>query len=98
MKNMFKYIILVLVLIVVIVVPLIFISNGTFGGTDDQAKNMINQINPNYKPWFSYIWQPPSGEIATLLFCIQTGIGSLIIGYIIGFLHGKKKTLQENKK
>ena len=36
-------------------------TKDTFGGADDQAGEAIEETG--YEPWFSSIWEPPSGEI-----------------------------------
>lgn len=70
--------------------PLLLKSNTNFTGTDDKAKNAIIQIAPNYKPWIKNIWQPPGKEMESFLFAVQAGVGSFIMGYILGFGRGKK--------
>jgi cobalt/nickel transport protein len=55
-----------------------------FGGSDDQAKNLIGEINPEYQPWFESLIEPASGEIASMLFALQAAIGAGFIGYYIG--------------
>lgn len=57
-----------------------------WSGADSQAEDVISQITGGtYVPWFSSIYQPPSGEIESLLFALQAAIGSLIIGYFLGY-------------
>jgi cobalt/nickel transport protein len=58
-------------------------------GTDEQAKKVIGEINPNYKPWFSPVWEP-SGEIESFLFSLQAAIGALLMGYFLGYYRGAK--------
>lgn len=83
-------IILILLVVIIAVVPLIFQNGAEFLGTDDRAKDVISDINTDYKPWFSPIWQPPSGEVATLLFSLQAAIGAGVIGYYFGRKSKKK--------
>ncbi|HBE78410.1 MAG TPA: energy-coupling factor ABC transporter substrate-binding protein [Firmicutes bacterium] len=90
-----KNILLIILVIAIAVIPLIFQSKAEFAGADDQAKDAISQIDKGYKPWFHSIWTPPSAEIESLLFALQAGIGSLVIGYYIGFARGRKKTEEE---
>lgn len=91
-KKMLVINITLLVLVIAIaVIPLVFKSKAEFSGSDDQAEKAITEINKDYKPWFSPIWEPPSGEIESLLFALQAGIGSLVIGYYIGYVRGRKK-------
>ena len=42
-------------------------------------------------PWFESFWEPPSGEIESLLFAVQAAIGAIIIGYAVGYWKGQKK-------
>lgn len=57
---------------------------GEFGGADDKIEDTIKEINGEYEPWFSSFWQPPSGEIESLLFALQAAIGAGFLGYYIG--------------
>jgi cobalt/nickel transport protein len=79
-KNIF----LILILIVLIVSPLFIAKNAEFAGTDAEAAAVINQINPDYNPWFKPLWKPQSTEIESLLFALQAALGAGIIGYCLG--------------
>ncbi len=59
-----------------------------WAGADDQAEEAISDINPHYEPWFSPVWEPPSGEIETFLFSLQAAMGALLIGYFLGYYRG----------
>ena len=101
-----KYYIVILAIVAVIaILPLAMYSGlgeeeGYFGGADDAAGTAVEETG--YEPWFSSIWEPPSGEIASLLFAIQAAIGAIIIGYILGYFHGqaneRKKIEKEGEK
>lgn len=82
---------LILIIVVIILVPLIFMGGSEFGGADDQAEDVIGEIDPDYEPWFESLWEPPSGEIESLLFSLQVAIGAGAMGYIFGMMKGKKK-------
>ncbi len=60
------------------------LPGAEWGGADGEAEEAIKEINPEYESWFSPIWEPPSGEIESLLFSLQAAIGGLIIGYVLG--------------
>jgi cobalt/nickel transport protein len=91
-KGIFKVNIILLIIVVAItLVPFVLQRQGEFLGTDDKAEKTITEIKPGYKPWFESIWTPPSGEIESLLFAVQAGIGCFIIGYYIGYVRGRKK-------
>ena len=97
-KNIFKKNIILVVLVVIIaVVPLLFLKNAEFTGSDDQAEKQISIIDANYKPWVSSVWKPPSGEIESLLFSVQAAIGSGFVCYFFGYAKGKSKTTEGKK-
>ncbi|WP_425446737.1 energy-coupling factor ABC transporter substrate-binding protein [Dethiothermospora halolimnae] len=92
MKTSTKNLILLGLVIIIILIPLIFMGNSEFGGADGEAEGVITEISPDYEPWFSSIWEPPSGEIESLLFALQAAIGAGIIAYFFGYMKGKRKS------
>lgn len=94
MKNF----ILLLIVVMLGVFPLLIHQNAEFGGADGQAEEEISKIAPEYKPWFQALWEPPSGEIESLLFALQAAIGAGFIGYFIGLMRGKNKQAGEKDK
>ena len=87
-------IILAVICAIIFIAPLIIYQghgedDGYFGGADDAAGEAIEQSG--FKPWFSSIWEPPSGEIESLLFALQAAIGAIIIGYFFGYWRGQGK-------
>lgn len=91
MKTSKMNLILLLIVIAIILVPLIFKGDGEYGGADGEAKDLTLEINPNYEPWAEPLWEPPSGEIESLLFSVQVAIGGIAIGYVLGYLKGRSK-------
>lgn len=84
-KRMIKQnMILLLLVIIISIVPLIIVGDAEFGGADGEAEELIIEIQGDYEPWFSSIYEPPSGEIESLLFALQAAIGAGFIGYYIG--------------
>ena len=69
-----------------------------FGGADDQAKNLIGEINPEYQPWFESLIEPASGEIASMLFALQAAIGAGFIGYYLGCARTREKLRREQRR
>lgn len=86
-----KNIILLLLVVIIAITPLIINKNAEYGGADGEAEVLIQEINPDYEPWFNSIWEPPSGEIESLLFALQAAIGSGFIFFFVGYSIGKKK-------
>ncbi len=92
----YENIILILLVIAILIAPMVMYhglgeDDGKFGGADDQGADAIGELDHNYKPWFSSIWEPPSGEIESLLFAVQAAIGAIIIGYAFGYWRGQSK-------
>lgn len=67
-----------------------------FTGTDGQAKDIIQEVAPEYRPWFASIFEPPSVEIESLLFALQAALGAGIIGYYLGYCRGRAKTADDS--
>ncbi len=84
MKLWAKNTLLSALLVLIIAVPLMFMGGHEFGGSDGQASETVSEIDPGYEPWFESIWEPPSGEIESLLFCVQAAIGAGIVGFALG--------------
>lgn len=68
------------------ILPLVIHHGGDaeFTGADGQAEAAITEIQPDYKPWASPLWEPPSGEIESLLFALQAAIGAGLVGFYFG--------------
>lgn len=86
-----KNFLLLLAVIALAILPMIVVKDAEFGGADGEAEEAITEIATDYEPWFHAVWEPPSGEIESLLFVLQGVIGALIIGYFIGYTRGKHK-------
>jgi len=94
MSTRNRNIILLILVAIIAIAPMVMYSGlgedqGYFGGSDDAASEAIEGIG--YEPWFSSFWEPPSGEIESLLFALQAAIGAIIIGYFIGYWRGISK-------
>ena len=66
-----------------------------FAGADDQAKELIGTIAPDYRQWFEPLLEPASSEIASLLFALQAALGAGFIGYYLGVSVGREKSRRE---
>lgn len=69
--------------------PLIIVREGEFSGADGQAEVTIQEVQPDYQPWFKPVIEPASGEIESLLFASQAALGAGVIGYVIGLYRGR---------
>ena len=95
---------LILVVILMAFVPLFALKGAAFGGSDDAGSVMVEEIAGSYEPWFTPILETMidgelPGEVESLFFCLQTGIGVGIIAFIMGRFVERKKwsdlTVQE---
>ena len=95
--------ILIIVSLLLIVVPFIALKGAEFGGSDDAGSQMVNEVTgKEYTPWFTpilvnFIGGEIPGEIESLIFCVQTGIGVGIISYCFGYLAARKKYMKQEE-
>lgn len=81
---------LLLAIIVILIGVFVYVGDSEFGGSDGHAEEYITQADPDYKVWFSNIWEPPGPEIESLLFALQAALGAGGVCYVIGYYKGKK--------
>ncbi|MEU0133101.1 energy-coupling factor ABC transporter substrate-binding protein [Streptomyces sp. NPDC006296] len=62
-----------------------------FTGADAQAETAITEIDPGYEPWFSPLYEPPSGEIESALFALQAALGAGVLAYYFGLRRGRRQ-------
>lgn len=95
-KNKIIVTVLIIAAILIAFVPLFALKGAEFGGSDDAGSVMIEEITGGYEPWFTPVLESMidgelPGEIESLFFCLQTGIGVGIIAFIMGRLVERKK-------
>ncbi len=76
--------------IILAAAPVFLLRGAEFNGADAQAEEAIAELQPDYQAWFEPIFEPPSGEVETLLFTAQAAIGAGIIGYTMGWYRAKR--------
>lgn len=94
-KNKKVTIALLIAAALIIFVPLFALKGAEFGGSDDAGSVMAEEITGKYEPWFTPVLEQAlngeiPGEIESLLFCVQTGIGVGIIAFCLGRLVERK--------
>ncbi|MWA15360.1 energy-coupling factor ABC transporter substrate-binding protein [Streptomyces sp. BA2] len=62
-----------------------------FTGADAQAETAITEIKPDYEPWFSPLYEPPSGEVESALFALQAALGAGVLAYYFGLRKGRRQ-------
>lgn len=83
--------------------PLFLLRGAEFGGSDDAGSQMVAEVTgTEYEPWFTPILETAlggelPGEIESLMFCIQTGIGVGVIAFVLGRWVERKKWTDKTK-
>lgn len=96
-QNKKMVLLLLTIALIIAIVPLFALKGAEFGGSDDAGSQMITEIRgEEYEPWFTPIMEilihgELPGEVESLLFCIQTGIGVGIIAFFMGRFVERKK-------
>lgn len=91
MKKININLVLLLLVVILIVSPFLLNRDAAYEGSDGEAEAAISELNPDYEPWFTPVYEPKSGEIESLLFTLQGCIGTGIIAYVIGVQRGRRK-------
>jgi len=97
MKKSTKVILLITAAVFVALAPLFILKGAGFEGSDDAGSDMVVKVSGGkYTPWFEPVLETLiggelPGEMESLFFCIQTGIGVGIIAYFFGYLAARKK-------
>lgn len=100
-KNTKLVIGLLILVAVIALIPLFLRKDAEFGGSDDAGSVMIEEIQGEYEPWFtpileSFLGGELPGEVESLIFCLQTGIGVGVIAFIMGRFVERKKWQKKN--
>lgn len=96
-KNKKLVIVLLLIAVLLVIVPVIALPGAEFGGSDDAGSEMVEEVTGQpYEPWYTpvleqFLGGELPGELESLLFCVQTGIGVGIIAFFMGRLVERKK-------
>lgn len=94
-------IILLIIAVLLIIVPFFANKDASFGGSDDAGSAVAEEVKGGeYTPWFTPVLEnilgrELPGEVESLLFCVQTGIGTGIIAFCMGRLVERKKWMTE---
>lgn len=98
-KNTKTVILLLSLAVFIAAVPLFARKGAEFGGSDDAGSVMIEEIQGEYTPWFTPVLENAlggeiPGEVESLIFCVQTGIGVGIIAFFMGRFVERKKWMK----
>jgi ABC-type cobalt transport system, periplasmic component len=95
---------LLIIAALIAVIPLFTLKGAEFGGSDDAGSEVVSEIKgTKYEPWFkpvmeTWIGGELPGEVESLLFCVQTGIGVGVIAFFMGRFVERHKIEKEKNK
>ena len=96
-KNTKTVIVLLVIAVLIAAIPLFALKDAEFGGSDDAGSVKVAEITgEEYEPWFTPVFEQMlggevPGELESLLFCVQTGIGVGVIAFFLGRFVERKK-------
>ncbi|KIR02282.1 Substrate-specific component CbiM of cobalt ECF transporter [Lachnospiraceae bacterium TWA4] len=90
---------LLIICAVIAIIPVVSLGKSAeFGGSDDAGSEMITELTgEEYEPWFTPLIEGAfaegelPGEIESLLFCLQAGLGAGGFFFVIGRLMERSK-------
>lgn len=104
-KNRMIVLFCILAALLVALVPMLMLPGAEFGGSDDAGSDVVAEVDEDYEPWFAPVLETMiggelPGEIESLFFCIQTGIGVGVLFFFLGRFYERKKwmTSREEEK
>ena len=103
-KTKKTVLVLLAAVILIALVPLFALKGAEFGGSDDAGSVVVSEVTgTEYVPWFTPVMERAiggelPGEIESLLFCLQTGIGVGIFAFFMGRFVERSKHEQEERR
>lgn len=91
---------LIVAVLLIAFIPLFALKDAEFGGSDDAGSTVVEEVDSSYQPWAEPVLErliggELPGEVESMLFCVQTGIGVGILAFFMGRFAERKKW--ENK-
>ena len=83
--------------LVLVISPVIALRGAEFGGSDYAGSEKVSEITgEEYEPWATPLFEQMlggeiPGELESLLFCVQTGVGVGVIAFFLGRFVERKK-------
>ena len=99
-KNATTVIVLMILAVLIAAVPLFLLRDAEFGGSDDAGSVMVEEIQGEYTPWATPVLENAlggelPGEVESLIFCVQTGIGVGVIAFFMGRFVERRKWMKK---
>lgn len=92
----------VIAVLLIALIPLFLLKDAEFGGSDDAGSAVVEEVDSSYQPWAvplaeRLLGRELPGEIETLFFCLQTGIGVGIMAFIMGRFVERRKWMKKEE-
>jgi cobalt/nickel transport protein len=88
-KHLVTVAIVLTVVAIFVVALMLGAGHGDQGGTDAAAGAAIE--SSGYRPWFELPFRIPGGEVESGLFAMQAALGGIVLGFVVGKLHERRK-------
>ena len=94
---------LIIAIFLIAFVPMFVLKDAEFGASDDAGSTVVEEVDSSYEPWATPIFEQIlggelPGEVESMLFCVQTGIGVGVIAFIMGRFVERKKWMKDEEK
>jgi cobalt/nickel transport protein len=87
MKVWQRNVLLLVVALLLVGLPLLFSQGARWAGADDRSTAAIQELQPEYQPWFSSVFEPVGYE--RWMFGLQALIGSGVLSTAMGYFVGR---------
>ncbi len=90
----------IIAVFLIALIPLFVLKDAEFGGSDDAGSVVVEEVNSSYESWATPVLEKLiggelPGEVESLFFCLQTGLGVGVIAFIMGRFVERKKWMKE---
>src|SRR4051812_27516985 len=87
MKVWQRNVLLLVVALLLVGLPLLFSRGAQWSGADDRSTAAIQELQPDYQPWFSSVFEPTGYE--RWMFGLQALLGSAVLSTAMGYFVGR---------
>jgi cobalt/nickel transport protein len=94
MKLWMRNTLLALVALGLVAVPLLFVQGAEWGATDGLNTEAIQELQPEYEPWFQPFFSAADLGIEHYMFGLQALLGSLVLSATLGWVVGRYRGRQ----
>jgi cobalt/nickel transport protein len=94
MKLWVRNVLLALLALGIVIIPLYFIQGAEWGATDGRNTEAIQELQPDYEPWFQSLFRSSELGLERYMFGLQALLGSLVLSASLGWVVGRSRGRQ----